>query len=248
MRSQKKLLIVPILCSALLCSGCSSLFGQTQVSQAKYYDYSQMELIQLEEPEEGRMTAVIKTSLGDITAVLYPEYAPNTVNNFVNRANEGYYDHTLIYGVVEKNYAITGSAAEDGSEGATDDGNPIENEYSQNLWPFKGALCSFFPETGYGDSRYFIINTMEMTEENADDLREPQNDDGEQLLPEELIQAFMDNGGMPTLMGFFTVFGQVVDGWDVFEQIINAEVDAETYRPTEDIYVETVEITEYHKN
>lgn len=231
----------------LLNTGCSALFGTTYYSRARDYDYSKMELIQLEEPEEGQTAAVIHTSMGDITAVLYPEYAPNTVTNFINRANDGYYDNTIIYAIPETVYAITGSSEKDGTDGVTDDGNPIENEYTQNLWPFRGALCSFYTEMGYGDSRYFIVNTMEMTDEDIESMREITNSDDEQLLPDELIDAFVENGGMPTIMGLYTVFGQVVDGWDVFEKIISAECDEETYAPLEEIVISHVEITEYHK-
>ncbi len=42
-------------------------------------DYSGMELIQLEAPAAGAETAVISTTAGDITLVLYPNEAPEAV-------------------------------------------------------------------------------------------------------------------------------------------------------------------------
>ncbi len=140
-----------ITASALLFGGCS-LFGGNAKSAVLDYDFSEMELIQLQEPEEGRMAAVIKTSMGDITAVLYPEYAPKAVQNFVNRANEGYYDNTKIYENYEKLFVATGSS-NDGATGATDDGKLIENEYSPKLWPFKGALCAYSLSTDRKSTR-----------------------------------------------------------------------------------------------
>ena len=72
-------------------TGCSMLSPeQRYTGELANYDFSQMDLVQLKEPEEGQPVAYIKTSMGDITAVLYPEYAPNTVANFIARANEGY--------------------------------------------------------------------------------------------------------------------------------------------------------------
>ena len=190
-----------ITASALLFGGCS-LFGGNAKSAVLDYDFSEMELIQLQEPEEGRMAAVIKTSMGDITAVLYPEYAPKAVQNFVNRAN------------YEKLFVATGSS-NDGATGATDDGKLIENEYSPKLWPFKGALCAYSLSTGYFDSRYFFCNTYdEFTEEQIADLRGIKRD-GEQLFHDELVDASVEHGSLPNLSGFYTVFGQIAEGMDV---------------------------------
>ena len=243
----KKLLTIPLAASMLLLSGCSYLFPQTYTSRAYYYDYSEMEFIQLEEPEEGQPVAVIKTSLGDITAALYPEYAPNTVDNFVNRANEGYYDNTKVFAMYENFWVATGSSSDDGSTGVSNDGNLIENEYTPKLWPFKGALCSFCPTMGYGDSRYVICNTFEFTDKDIEEMKSIPNADKEQLFPDELIDAWVENGAIPTWSGMYTVFGQIIEGMEVFEAMMAVGSDSETLVPNEDIIIYTVEITEYTK-
>ena len=56
--------------------------GQTNNAMTSY-NFDEMDLIQLEKPKHGQMMAVIDTTEGVIKAVLYPEYAPNTVDNFV---------------------------------------------------------------------------------------------------------------------------------------------------------------------
>lgn len=244
----KKLLILPLAASCLLTSGCASLFGQPYTSKALDYDFSEMTMVQLEEPKEGQLAAVIHTTLGDMTALLYPEYAPNTVNNFVNRANDGYYDNTKIYVVYQSRFAATGSSSNDGSTGASNDGKLIENEYTPNLWPFKGALCSYSGTQGYGDSRYMICNTFEFTDEDKETLKSAKNKNGGQLFPQELIDAWIEYGSLPTLSGFQTVFGQIIDGMDVMEQIMSVEVDEKTAVPKEDIFVKHIDIIEYHKN
>ncbi|MCH5200798.1 MAG: peptidylprolyl isomerase [Oscillospiraceae bacterium] len=243
----KKLLVIPLAASMLLLGGCSLFVGNTYTSQALYYDYSQMEFIQFEEPEEGQTVAVIKTSKGDITAVLYPEYAPNTVDNFVNRANDGYYDNTKIFGIFEGYYAATGSSSEDGTTGASNDGNLIENEYTPKLWPFKGALCSISHVMGYGDSRYMICNTIEFDDKALEEIRAIPDKNKEQLFPDELIEAWAEHGAIPQFSGSLTVFGQVIDGMDVFDEIMSVGFDSETYKPNEDLTIYTVEITEYKR-
>ena len=45
-------------------------------------------------------TATIRTSRGDITAKLFADEAPNTVNNFVFLAREGFYDGVIFHRVI----------------------------------------------------------------------------------------------------------------------------------------------------
>jgi cyclophilin family peptidyl-prolyl cis-trans isomerase len=45
--------------------------------------------------------AVIKTSKGDITVKLFASEAPNTVNNFVFLAREGFYDGVIFHRVIK---------------------------------------------------------------------------------------------------------------------------------------------------
>ena len=59
-------------------SGCSMLGNQT-TNALGTYDFTQMDLVQLNKPSEGQDVAVIETNLGTITAVLYAEFAPKTV-------------------------------------------------------------------------------------------------------------------------------------------------------------------------
>ena len=246
----KKLLIIPIAALMLLTSGCSFLTGSaytTYTSRANSYDYSEMEFIQFDEPEEGQPVAVIKTSKGDITAVLYPEYAPNTVDNFINRANDGYYDNNKVFGIYETYLVATGSESDDGNVGVSNDGKLIENEYTPKLWPFKGAICSYSTTVGYGDSRYIICNTIEFTDEIMEQIRAVPDANKEQLFPEELIDAWVEHGAIPQYSGLFTVFGQIIDGMEVLEAMIDVGFDSETYKPKEDIIIYTVEITEYKR-
>ncbi len=46
--------------------------------------------------------AIIHTTLGDITLKLFPEVAPNHVNNFIELAKKGFYNGTTFHRVVPK--------------------------------------------------------------------------------------------------------------------------------------------------
>lgn len=47
----------------------------------------------------NEVTAVIKTDRGDIAITLYPEDAPNTANNFVQKAKSGFYNNLVFHRV-----------------------------------------------------------------------------------------------------------------------------------------------------
>ena len=46
-------------------------------------------------------TAVIETTAGTLTAQLFASEVPNTVNNFVFLAREGFYDGVIFHRVIE---------------------------------------------------------------------------------------------------------------------------------------------------
>jgi len=50
--------------------------------------------------ESGTYTVNIETSRGNITLELYPQHAPQTVNNFVFLAGEGFYDGVSFHRVI----------------------------------------------------------------------------------------------------------------------------------------------------
>lgn len=83
---------------------------------------------------EKTYEATIETNRGDIELELYPQYAPETVNNFVFLAGEGYYDGVTFHRVID-NFMIQGgdpTGTGRGGPGYTfaDEvkGNPLKHE------------------------------------------------------------------------------------------------------------------------
>jgi peptidylprolyl isomerase len=56
---------------------------------------------------EKTYTATLETNHGNIEVEFFPEDAPNTVNNFVSLAKEGYYDGTPFHRII-KGFMIQG--------------------------------------------------------------------------------------------------------------------------------------------
>lgn len=66
---------------------------------------------------------------GTITAELYPEIAPNTVNNFISLVKKGFYDGLIFHRVI-RGFMIQGGCPERTGMGGP--GYSIKGEFSQN--------------------------------------------------------------------------------------------------------------------
>ena len=89
------------------------------------------------------------------------------------------------------------------------------------------------------------MDSFPFTEEDAHELRAIKGQDGVQKVPEELVQAFLDNECIANIAGQYTVFGQTIEGFEVIEKICGSEYDEKTMRPVNEIKINSVEITEY---
>ncbi|MCD8364118.1 MAG: peptidylprolyl isomerase [Lachnospiraceae bacterium] len=69
---------------------------------------------------------------GVIKAELYPEIAPNTVNNFLSLVNKGFYDGLTFHRVIE-GFMIQGGCPQGTGTGGP--GYSIKGEFSQNRFP-----------------------------------------------------------------------------------------------------------------
>lgn len=224
-------IILPLLLVLALLSGCSQ-------RESISIDVENMKLVQLDPPKDGQEVAVITTTMGVIKVALYREYAPNTVDNFVKLAGEGYYNNQSVFGVETDKAFFAGSPKEDGSEAKTVTGSSIKNEYSDNLWTFSGAMCSVSGKEGEGDSRYFLIGNIPLDDATLKEMLTT-------TAPQKLTDAFSKLGGAPNLSRMYTVFGQTFEGLDVIEAISKVAIDEKTKIPTEKVTIEKVEITTY---
>lgn len=99
-------------------------------------------------------SATLKTSRGDITVRLFADKAPNTVNNFVFLAQNGWYDNVPFHQVVPGALALTGDPSGTGM------GNPgyfIPDEINPSLqFDRAGMLAMFNVGPGSNGSQFFI--------------------------------------------------------------------------------------------
>ena len=104
----------------------------------------------------------IEMESGDIMkAELYPEIAPNTVNNFISLIKKGYYDGIIFHRVI-RGFMIQGGDPE--GTGVGGPGYSIKGEFSGNgfqndLKHTKGVLSmarTMMPDTA--GSQFFIMH------------------------------------------------------------------------------------------
>lgn len=82
------------------------------------------------DPEKSHPVATLELSNGkQIVMELYPEIAPNTVNNFISLANSGFYDGTIFHRVIP-NFMIQGGDPEGTGTGGP--GYSIKGEFTSN--------------------------------------------------------------------------------------------------------------------
>lgn len=74
--------------------------------------------------------AVMKTNMGDMEFVLFPEVAPKAVENFVTHSENGYYDGLIFHRVIQDFMIQGGDPTGTGMGGESVFGNNFEDEFS----------------------------------------------------------------------------------------------------------------------
>ena len=237
---KKKLLAafaaIAVAVSTLGMSGCT--VTSSDYNALTDYDFTSIDLVQLEGPRDGDTIAIFDTDLGEIRAVLYDQYCPKTVAKFIERANAGEYNNSSINAIVKDTYFMSGMHLNEKGQyvGRDDDSETLEHEYNVNLWPFQGALVAYSELPGYSDARYIICDNDEESDKYTAEQK---------ANLDNLFDKFIEVGGVFGMAGYVTVFGQAYEGIDVIEKITARQSDEKTYKPLEDINVKSVTISTY---
>lgn len=226
----KKTIIVPILVASLL-GACSDQQAEpstettTETSQVEVEGYPQLS----QEVAEDEALVELNTSMGMMKIKLFPEIAPKAVENFLTHAEEGYYDGLTFHRVIENFMLQTGDPSGTGGGGESIYGAPFEDEFNDHLVNIRGALSMANAGPGTNGSQFFIVQAPEVTEDMF-----------KKDYPQELRDAYLEQGGTPWLDGGHTVFGQVIEGLDVVDAI--AAVETVSEKPVEEVTIESIEI------
>lgn len=161
---------------------------------------------------DGDTLAIIETSEGNIKLKLFEEKTPKTVKNFIELAKNGKYSGSKFHRVINE-FMIQGGETDDGQSIY---GSPFEDEFSDDLFNFRGAIS--MANTGMpvsNTTQFFIVQNTD-----ASNWINPMKDAG---FPADAVECYERLGGTPFLDKKHTVFGYVIDGMDVVDKIANVE-------------------------
>ena len=161
---------------------------------------------------------VIETNKGAFTVDLWADRAPGTVKNFLDYASEDFFDGLIFHRVIP-GFMIQGGGFTPDMTQKTTKAN-IKNEASQFARNERGTLAMARTPDPHSASSQFFINLSD--------------------------NAFLDFKE-PTQQGFgYCVFGKVVDGMDVVDDI--AKVPTGHHGPHGDVPKEPVTIISIKKS
>jgi peptidyl-prolyl cis-trans isomerase B (cyclophilin B) len=172
----------------------------------------------------------IRTDLGTCIVKLYKE-TPLHQANFVKLMKAKFYNGLLFHRVIE-NFMIQGGDpdsrnAEKGVMlGAGDPGYTIPSEFRDSLFHKKGALAAARdnnPAKASSGSQFYIVQGKTYTDEELDRLEEGRLE-GRRILGSQR-EAYKTIGGAPFLDQNYTVFGEIVKGIELVDQLANVPTD-----------------------
>ena len=161
----------------------------------------------------------LHTNHGVISIKLFTDEAPETCANFTQYVKEGHYDNTIFHRVIN-NFMIQGGGFEAGMH-QKNTRSSIKNEANNGLSNKTGTLAMARTMDPHSASAQFFINVSD--------------------------NNFLDHTA-PTTQGWgYAVFGEVVEGMDVVNQIKLVETTTRAGHqdvPREDVIIEKAEVVE----
>ncbi len=183
----------------------------------------------------------IKTAYGTCIVKLYNE-TPLHRDNFLKLAKKGFYNGTLFHRVI-KNFMIQGgdpdskTAKPDSLLGNGDVGYTIPAEFRDSLFHKKGVLAAARddnPEKASSGCQFYLVQGKVFTDEQLNTLEEKRL---KFKIPEWQRTVYKTIGGTPHLDRNYTVYGEIVQGFDMVDKIAVLDTDKNN-RPKEDVRME----------
>lgn len=196
-----------------------------------------------------RHEVMLETTKGNIRIALYNE-TPLHRDNFIKLVKQGFYDGLLFHRVISSFMIQTGDSASRNARPGQMLGDspesykiPAEIRYPQ-LFHKRGAVAAaresdnVNPERASSASQFYIVYGRRFNDAMLDKSQAEldKNTGGKIKLTEEVRNTYKTQGGTPHLDGQYTVFGEIVEGLDIVNEIQWAETDSYA-RPKEDIKI-----------
>ena len=203
---------------------------------------------------QDRAEVEFQTTEGNIRIALFNE-TPQHRDNFMKLVRMEFYDSLLFHRVI-KDFMIQGGdlhskhAAPGKLLGEGELDYTIEPEFRlPQIYHRRGVIASaresdrVNPERRSGAAQFYIVWGKVYDDKRLAKVQERLDSatNGQVKLTPEMIETYKTVGGTPHLDGQYTVFGEVTQGLDIVERIIQVETDKND-RPLKDIRILKVKI------
>ena len=190
---------------------------------------------------------VLETSMGDITIRLFDE-TPEYRDNFIRLAKEKYFDGLLFHRVIAE-FGIQSGAPDSRNAkkgdviGYKGPGYTLPAHFLPTLYHKRGMIGSpRKPDTKNerlrsDGSQFYIVTGRKYHDKELDEIEKKNN----YKFTAEQREFYKTIGGSPHLDGSYTIFGEVISGMEIADEIVKAETDNE-WRPLNDIRLKRVRI------
>lgn len=192
--------------------------------------------IQFAQPVSGDTVAEIITSEGTVKVLLFPQLAPKAVQNFTVLAQGGYYNGITFHRVIEDMLIQSGSFDGTATGGKSAWELEFDDEFSDRLHHYNGALSMANHGEDTNGSQFFFVTAP--IGDISNETQQRMSDAGWRA---EVVDAYSQAGGLPSLDWRYTVFGQIYEGLDVAYAISRVKTD-ENGVPKDAVTIESVTV------
>ena len=193
--------------------------------------------VQTRKPVPGDKIAEIKTTMGNIKVLLFPEAAPKAVENFIDLSEQGYYNGIIFHRVIPDFMIQGGDPTGTGMGGESKWGKPFEDEFHPDYHNICGALSMANAGPGTNGSQFFIVQLNEIDDRFIDQMKQMPDS-----FPAGTVEDYENLGGTPWLDFRHTVFGQTIEGMNVVDAIASVKT-GEYDKPLVDVVINGIDIT-----
>lgn len=199
------------------------------------------EEIKLKKKDRKRDVELITTE-GDIVLRL-SDSTPLHRDNFLRLVKSGYYDSLLFHRVIKSHVIQAGdpnskNAAPGVALGEGGPGYTVPAEFNASLYHHKGALGMARddnPEKRSSGSQFYIVHGKRYTDVSLDSVETYRI---KAKLPADHREVYKTLGGRAYLDGGYTIFGEVVKGFDVLDRIATVPTTKNPPdRPVQDVRI-----------
>lgn len=197
--------------------------------------------------KDRKKDVLLQTSMGDMIIRL-SDSTPFHRDNFLKLVKVGFYDSLLFHRVI-KNFMIQGG---DPASKNAPAGQPLGNggpaykipaEFRQTLFHKKGVIAAaregdnVNPEKASSSSQFYIAQGKIFTDAGLDSLENGRLQG--RKIPAEYRAAYKTVGGIPHLDQNYTVYGEVVKGIEIIDDIaaVQTSKGEDRDRPLADVMI-----------